>query len=101
MERIVLLKNAKRLAESFGHTFIGTEHVLTVYYTAHNPDIVKMLIKRINKRIGRGTPTKLSLSEETCTHTLIDIIKNTNNVDEIILSIITDPSTNGAQFLYR
>lgn len=101
MKKFVLLRNAKRLAESFGHTFIGTEHILTVYYTVYNPDIAKVLIKRINKRIGKGTPTKLSLSEETCTRTLIDIIKNTNNVDEIILSIITDPSTNGAQFLYR
>lgn len=100
MTKSELLNNAKRIAESLGHAFIGTEHILTAYYIKYNPDIAVMLIKRIKERIGIGTPSNLNLLDDR-SPSAIRIIKKYNSTNEIILAIITDLRTPGAQFLRR
>ena len=100
MEKLDLLEIAQDIAEFLGHTFIGTEHVLIAYYLAYNPDIAKVLIKRVKKRIGVGTPTKLDIIDDR-TRAVTNIFKNSHNANEMILSIITNPYSNGALYLRR
>ena len=98
MKKFDLLDNAKRIAESLGHAFIGTEHVLTAYYSVYNPNLAKALMAQMVKKIGTGTPTKLNLIDDrTCA--VIDATKNSNNVTEMILIILTNPHATGTRFL--
>jgi hypothetical protein len=100
MKKLDLLEAAKRIAESLGHAFIGTEHILTAYYLVYNPDIARVLIKRIKERIGTGTPTRLDFINDRTT-AVVDATKSSDNVTEMILTILTNPYATGARFLRR
>lgn len=93
MKKFDVLDNAKRIAESLGHTFIGTEHVLVAYYAVYNPDLAKALMARMIERIGISAPTNLNLiNDRTCA--VVNAVKNSHDVDEMILDIITNAYSN-------
>lgn len=97
MDKNTLLALSVKLAQLFGHNFVGTVHVITAYYTYFDSNGLGVeLARRLNEQIGRGCP----INSPSPTDSFISLFSTYHTPEEIILAIIFDKNTAGYSLLF-
>ena len=97
MDKITLFALSVKLAQLFGHHFVGTVHVITAYYSYFDSNGLGIeLTRRLNKQFGRGCP----FDSPSPSDSFMSLFSTYHTPEEIILAIIFDKNTAGYSLLF-